>query len=272
MAITIERLKANIIIRGIIFDQIKSEVRQDLIILMQRYGPIWRLSAENNQITIKYSDLRDASNAESIINDLPVLENILREYIVNKEFDSNISKKEDASNAEFGIDNDRSVLENIFGKYIVNKEFDSNISKEEDKIMKRAKINFGEWLSLKNRQIKNPCVEITNGMCYSFPNGPIFESTTLFLNCCDKNFVFYWLNQRTFPNLKSIYLASHPCDYEVLHRFPQSTIYLIKKFENYKKYPEYLDNVIIVDISLISELLLQMKVEELDFGYNHSIK
>ena len=41
------------------------------------------------------------------------------------------------------------------------------------------------------------------GDIHPFNSGPIFKGAEkiLLLNC-DKNFVFYWLNKRTFPNVK----------------------------------------------------------------------
>lgn len=46
-----------------------------------------------------------------------------------------------------------------------------------------------------------------------FPN-----CETLFIDDCDKNYVYYNLDTIHFPKVKTIYLNSHPCEYSVLHR------------------------------------------------------
>jgi hypothetical protein len=51
---------------------------------------------------------------------------------------------------------------------------------------------------------------------------------------CNKNFVFYHLQEGWFPKAKEIYLLSHPCEPSVLHRFPTATFHLGKDMEMYK--------------------------------------
>ena len=48
---------------------------------------------------------------------------------------------------------------------------------------------------------------------------------------CDHNFIFYWLNERTFPKVQNIYLNSNPSSPKVLRR-KFSCIHLHEKFEN----------------------------------------
>lgn len=48
---------------------------------------------------------------------------------------------------------------------------------------------------------------------------PKFECETLFLNECNKNFIYYNLNNKIFPYVKSVYLRSHPCEYAVIRQF-----------------------------------------------------
>lgn len=62
-----------------------------------------------------------------------------------------------------------------------------------------------------------------------FPN-----ATSVTMDRCDKNFVFYWLHEGVFPNINQIYLNSHPCEPQVLHRFPHANFYLSKSFGHYK--------------------------------------
>jgi hypothetical protein len=86
-----------------------------------------------------------------------------------------------------------------------------------------ARITAREWSSLTNHRILNPCVQITGCVdIHPYPKGPIFDATTVHIADCDKNFVFYWLKHSTFPRIRQIYLASHPCEPEVFYRFPQA--------------------------------------------------
>lgn len=64
----------------------------------------------------------------------------------------------------------------------------------------------------------------------SFPDAKV-----VFMNRCDKNFVYYWLRPRVFPNVERIYLFSHPCMPNYLRAFPETTeIYFSKWYEEYK--------------------------------------
>ena len=53
---------------------------------------------------------------------------------------------------------------------------------------------------------------------------------------CDKNFVYYWLSESEFPNMRKLYLSSHPCEPGVLNGFQNinTTIYLSNFFDRYK--------------------------------------
>lgn len=44
------------------------------------------------------------------------------------------------------------------------------------------------------------------------------HAETLFVDECEKNFVYYNINTRYFPNVKTIYCNSHPCESMVLKR------------------------------------------------------
>lgn len=48
---------------------------------------------------------------------------------------------------------------------------------------------------------------------------------TLFFHNCDKNFVYYNINTKKFPNLQNFYCISHPCDFSVMHRFANKPDY-----------------------------------------------
>jgi hypothetical protein len=76
------------------------------------------------------------------------------------------------------------------------------------------------WYALGSRRLTQTEVVLSNmGDIHPYQNGPVFEETTVRLNRCDKNFVFYWLKPSTFPCVKTIHLNSHPCDPSVLWRW-----------------------------------------------------
>jgi len=97
---------------------------------------------------------------------------------------------------------------------------------------------------LKGKVINNKNVILTRyGDIHPYENSPVFNCETLFLNHCNKNFLAYWLNKKTFPNTTTVYVDSHPCDdYVLTKRF--DTIYLHEKFLKYKMmWWQNLDNV-----------------------------
>lgn len=77
----------------------------------------------------------------------------------------------------------------------------------------------------------------------SFPDPPVFnDAKYVYMDKCNKNFVYYWLDKETFPNVKKIYLDSHPCEPCVFKRFsvgehynPSGETPLVLS-ENYKEY------------------------------------
>lgn len=92
-----------------------------------------------------------------------------------------------------------------------------------------------EWENLQGKIIKNKNVILTRyGDIHPFPNGPKFECENLILNNCNKNFVYYWLDKKTFPKVKNVFLGSHPCEFEVLARM-DSDIYVHDMFERYTR-------------------------------------
>lgn len=99
------------------------------------------------------------------------------------------------------------------------------------------------WNSLNMKLVKNKTVILQGfGDLHPYKDGPKFLAEKLFVRRCDKNFVFYWINKQTFPNMKELYLLSHPCEPRVL-RQNIPTIYLADNFHRYKKrWAEDLDN------------------------------
>lgn len=98
------------------------------------------------------------------------------------------------------------------------------------------------WTTLRKKIVTNKTVILTNfgdikpsefGPC-SQNNRPIFKCNTLFLNHCDHNFAYYWLDSKTFPNLERVYINSHPSEDSVLCR-KLGKIYLTEGFEMYAR-------------------------------------
>jgi hypothetical protein len=116
------------------------------------------------------------------------------------------------------------------------------------------------WLKLSNQHFACNTVNVQNmGSVPPFHEGPTFYAENVFLTYCDKNFVFYWLHSATFPNAKRIYLSSHPCEYDVLHRFPKGTLYLSEDYRRYKTWwAEENGRVIVVPQSKIDADLTQI--------------
>ena len=51
-------------------------------------------------------------------------------------------------------------------------------------------------------------------------------TTTVIINNCDKNFIYYNLNTNTFPSLERLVTNSNPCDFGVMHRFATKDNYV----------------------------------------------
>ena len=132
------------------------------------------------------------------------------------------------------------------------------------------------WRDVVNSNgILNSGLEIRNcGDIHPFNHKPnIFSNVkTLFVKeNVDKNFVYYWLNNNTFPSVKNIYLMAHPCDYPVLRRFryggvSTAKIFLEESYQRYKnRWASDLDNVILMSRNEIYEIRDGYKEEELIF-------
>lgn len=80
-----------------------------------------------------------------------------------------------------------------------------------------------------------------------FPN-----AENIIINNCNKNYVYAHVNEDIYPNLKNLYLLSHPCEKLTLWRFNRNdniTIYLSKMYEKYKhRWARDRENIKIIDI------------------------
>lgn len=105
-----------------------------------------------------------------------------------------------------------------------------------------------EWNGLNGKLIKNSTVILQGfGDIHPYHPGPKFNAEKVYVYNCDKNFVFYWINEWRFPNLKELNLMSHPCEPCVLRQnFP--LINLSQDYLRYKRrWAEFHDNVVVKD-------------------------
>lgn len=85
----------------------------------------------------------------------------------------------------------------------------------------------------------------------------------LFLDRCDKNFVCDWFDKEIFPNVKCVWIGSHPCDHYVLTRTFEN-IYLHERFKRYKtRWWKNDDNIKIITDAKYNELLEQYESEDI---------
>ena len=116
---------------------------------------------------------------------------------------------------------------------------------------------YNSWHNLKGKTIKNQNVILSSyNDIQPFTNSPIFLCDNLIIYKCDVDFVYYWINKRTFPNAKRIYLDSPPYDLQ----YDYDYIYL---HEKHKQYREWFKNIVIVDDESYKQLLNNYENEPL---------
>lgn len=109
-----------------------------------------------------------------------------------------------------------------------------------------------QWFDFKGKEINDPIVIIEEcGDFHPFKDGPVFKGTHIAcFDWCDKNFIYYWMKPEVFPDLKTIYLNSHPCESKVFYRFKDATIYLDTRYQRYKdRWADHRESVIVRDIN-----------------------
>ena len=80
------------------------------------------------------------------------------------------------------------------------------------------------------------CPDITLSECRKNGGRPSFPNAeTVFAIDCNKNFVYYYINKFKLPKMRTLYLASPPCDPRVLNNFQHrnTKIYLSNFFLAY---------------------------------------
>nr|URM61970.1 hypothetical protein [Mimivirus sp.] len=94
------------------------------------------------------------------------------------------------------------------------------------------------WNYLPRGQIHNRIVAFEGYYHESVSHYPIFNAETVFVDACDKNFVYFWIGKYMFPKIKNLYLASHPCEpcflLEILIKFIFLTIIALIKIDGPK--------------------------------------
>ena len=123
-----------------------------------------------------------------------------------------------------------------------------------------------QWTTLAGKVITNKHVRLSNYHdIHLFRNRPIFShAETLFVTDCDKNFTYYWVDHRIFPNVKNLYLVSHPCNYEVVNRIFRH-IHLSNRFAKYARHSMHY-NVTIVEDEYVNSLLDTFENETIMFA------
>lgn len=91
---------------------------------------------------------------------------------------------------------------------------------------------FTGWKSFISTKVLTRYLVIENMGDIHFFSGVEVNSEEIILSNCDKNFIAYWLTRNTFPNAKTIYLDSHPCEPYVLQR--NFNIYLSDRYSEYR--------------------------------------
>lgn len=92
--------------------------------------------------------------------------------------------------------------------------------------------------ALKGKRILNERILIRDcGDIHPFHDGPIFDAQHVRVEDTDKNWVYYWLNTRRFPNAKRVELLAHPCEPCVMWHWGKSGVDLVldENWRNYKR-------------------------------------
>ncbi|AEA07281.1 hypothetical protein LAU_0431 [Lausannevirus] len=82
---------------------------------------------------------------------------------------------------------------------------------------------------------KHRVVSLSETFCMR-PDGVSFpHCKKLFVEKCEKNFFFFFVNRRNFPELEELWLNSHPCESNIFFMdIPK--IFLVDYYQRYERY------------------------------------
>lgn len=112
-------------------------------------------------------------------------------------------------------------------------------------------INDKNIMSYINKRILNEYIIIEGIGDICLEKHPKFiNAREVYIMNCDKNYVYYHVDNSIFPKLKNLFLCSHPCEPIFFTRFNKENqrILLIDYYKNYKnRWCLRNDNVIVID-------------------------
>jgi hypothetical protein len=118
-------------------------------------------------------------------------------------------------------------------------------------------LNEANLYLLKSQIITNKHIIVQNIGDICLHSHPIFPNAKeIIVRNCDKNYVYYHIDDRTFPNLKNLYLLSHPCEPSFFIRFtkPEQKILLSNHYKEYKeRWAKNRTDVILIDPEIITQ-------------------
>lgn len=124
-------------------------------------------------------------------------------------------------------------------KYLKSDEYVSYFSAvgEPEKIKKKLVIEVGDYYSFSKLKGKYPHRVVSLlGTSHNLPHGVSFPNCkVLFAERCEKNFFFFFVNRRNFPELEEVWLFTHPCESNIFYmKIPK--IVLIGHYASYEKW------------------------------------
>ena len=124
-----------------------------------------------------------------------------------------------------------------------------------------------QWYKPDKVEFLNEVVRLKNIACtcagvrVKFPNCKV-----LFVDRCEKNFVYFYIRKRTFPNLEEVFLACSPCEPQIFYEGFKK-IHLTKNYERYKeRWAKNNDTVDVISEEQFKEELAKYKEEEAILG------
>lgn len=112
----------------------------------------------------------------------------------------------------------------------------------------------------KNIIIKN--IDFNDHQINNHPQFPNAEN--IIVDGCDKNYVYYYVDEFIFSKTNNLYLMSHPCDPKFFNRFTQDNqrVYLSDHYRNYKnRWASDNDNIILLNNEVLEKYIDNVETE-----------